>query len=409
VNGWEGGVDTPRDRDGVPQGRSRRPDGGAGGRRQDDPASQWLVDLLQVEASHHRPDRERILALMAERERAESATSASSATVSHPGRLRRRGRSLQDARRPGGQGWRDDGRRTDGAERQASPSRRRVGWPLVVASSAVLTMATVAGASVLVPSAGPGTGPAATATATGSHTLGPAATITQPPAPRGSAVSTAPATSSPSTTTGNGPTSTPGGPGRPERALEGAVTIGVMPTGDGTQLSLPRSVQDLDWIAVGSRADGELVRAEHASRKLGTVTVSGHGSLVAPGPYRISWNGGVPEPSQTLDTTWQSITAVDGRLRVTVPLQGDQFTVKLFMGTVSTTGQVSVSAPGSTDTVTALVQPCERAVCSDVVSVVVDSSRLPGGGKSGDLVIELGMPGDGGSLGLAAVILGPLP
>lgn len=410
MNGWEGGVGTPRDREGVPPGGEQRCDGGVTeGCGKDGPALERLGDLLRAEALRYRPDRERILALMAERERAESATPA---TLSILEERRRRDRSLQDTRRRGRRLRGDGGTRADGAGRQSSPSGRRIGWPLVAASVAVFTMATVAGASVLVPDAGPSAGPtvSTTVTATGRHTLGPASTATQTPASPDSAQPTASATPSPSArATGSGPTSSSGGSGQPARRLQGAVTIKVVPTGDGTQLDLLRGAQDLDWIVVGSRQDGALVRAQERGRTLGTVTVSGDGSSVGPGPYLISWGGGSPEPSRTMDTTWQTVPATTGRLRIAVPLQGDRFTVELFAGDVKTTGLVSVSAPGSTDTVTSLLQPCGRDVCAHHVSVAVDSSRLPGGGRSGDLVIDLGgaWPEGGGGLGLAAVVLHP--
>ena len=181
--------------------------------------------------------------------------------------------------------------------------------------------------------------------------------------------------------------------------------------GDGTRLDLPRGAQDLDWIVVGSRQDGALIRAKESGSPLGTVTVSGDGPSVGPGPYLISWGGGSPEPSRTTDSTWQAVPAATGRLRITVPTRGGRFTVELFAGTMKTTGLVSVSMPGSTATVTSLLQPCERDACAHHVSVAVDSSRLPGGGRSGDLVIDLGSAvtggGGGGGLGLAAVVLQP--
>jgi hypothetical protein len=409
VNGGEDGVGTPRDREGVPPGRLQRPDGSVtAGPGHSDPALERLGGLLRAEASRHRPDRERILALMAERERAESATPSTLSVLDE----RRRGRTPEDARRRGRRLRGDGGTRPDGVGRQPSPSGRRVGWPLVAASFAVLTMATVAGASVLVPDADPVAGPTVSTTvaATGHHTLGPAATATQPPATLGSAQPTTSATPSPpARTTVSGPTPSPRGSGQPAQGLQDAVTIGVSPTGDGTQLDLPRGAQDLDWIVVGSRQDGALVRAKEAGRPLGTVTVSGEGPSVGPGPYLISWGGGNPEQSRTMDTTWQAVPAATGRLRITVPMQGDRFTVELFAGTVKTTGLVSVSTSGSADTVTSPLQPCGRDACAHHVSVVVDSSRLPGGGRSGDLVIDLGAawPGGGGGLGLAAVVLHP--
>ncbi len=189
-------------------------------------------------------------------------------------------------------------------------------------------------------------------------------------------------------------------------ALSAAVSINVSPALWMAGLTLPRS-GDRDWIAVGSRRDGQLVRARTAARALGTVAVSGYGPSIVDGPYQVSWSGGTPEQQRSGDITWQSITAVDGGLRITVPLHGDRFTVDLYAGTVKTTGLVRVQAPNNPDTVSALLAPCSVDVCADVVSVSVDSSRLPGGGTRGDLIIDLGPahPGVGLGLGLAAVVL----
>jgi hypothetical protein len=180
--------------------------------------------------------------------------------------------------------------------------------------------------------------------------------------------------------------------------------VRISPTGDGTRLSLPRN-GDRDWIVVGGRRDGRLTRAKRPARPLGTVTVSSIGPSVAPGPYNISWLDGVPEQDATVGT-WQSITA-DGRMRITVPLRGDRFTVDLFAGTMKTTGLVTVSLAGSSDAVTTTVPSRSADTCADVISVTVDSSRLPGGGASGEMVIDLGpaRPGNGQGLGLAAVVL----
>jgi hypothetical protein len=68
---------------------------------------------------------------------------------------------------------------------------------------------------------------------------------------------------------------------------------------------------------------------------------------------------------------------------------------------------VRLSGSGPVTPATAIVPPCRTDVCADVVSVSVDASRLPGGGTSGELVIELGAERSQGGpgLGLAAVAL----
>lgn len=275
---------------------------------------------------------------------------------------------------------------------------------MVAASVAVLTMATVAGARALAPDASPDTTMTVSPVVPGNSTLGPAITIEGSPTSDGSGTRTEPARSSSGTALADGsPTSTTTTT-KPGSSLSRAVAVRISPAGDGTRLSLPRN-GDRDWIVVGGQQDGRLTRAKRPDRPLGTVTVSGAGPSATPGPYDISWLDGVPVQNATVGT-WQSITA-DGRMRITVPLRGDRFTVDLFAGTVKTTGLATVSLAGSSGAVTTTVPPCSVVTCADVISVTVDSSRLPGGGASGQLIIDLGpaRPGNGGGLGLAAVVL----
>jgi hypothetical protein len=396
VNAWEDGVGSPGDREGLPPRRRHRLDGVPGGDPQQPEhpeAAEWLGDLLRVEAAQHEPDRDRILALMTEREQAEYDVPASVSSLG----VRRRDQVSREGR--------GRGRPASGGGRMA--------WPLVAAGVAVLTMATVAGARVLAPGEDTKTTTTPEVTPTSSTSLGPPVSIDPrtSQAGGGTTASSTGTSPSPSSSSGTSPSTTwtsqaqgsqppPGLPG-------GAVSIRVMPTGEGTRLALPRSSSDRDWIAVGSRGDGKLVRAKNPSRPLGTVTVSGYGPSIVQGPYQVSWSGGLPEQERTVDTTWQSITAVDGRIRMTVPPRGDRFTIDLFAGTVKTTGLVRVSFGGSADAVETQLKQCGRDICPAVVSITVDSARLPGGGMSGDLVIDLGpaRPGDGLGLGLAAVVL----
>jgi hypothetical protein len=136
---WDDGVGAPRDRD------SR--DVAAGG---------WVGDLLRAEAARHQPDRDRILAAIVERKRADGEVPGTVSTLD--GRRRpqvsRRACDLDDARDVRG-----------GA---------RFAWPMVAASVAVLTMATVAGARALAPDASPDTTTTVSPVLPGTSTLGPA-------------------------------------------------------------------------------------------------------------------------------------------------------------------------------------------------------------------------------------------
>lgn len=332
---------------------------------------QWLTDLLHGEANRHEPDRASILRMIEEREAAERSAAP---------------------RRPAGR-----------SERPAPVAgRRRIAWPVAAAAVTALTMATVAGARTLVPA--PDQTGTATATTTGDHILGPPLSIdTSAPDTPDAAETTAPATGPSSANVAAPNATSPGHPGTP---VADAVSIRVAPTPDGTRLTLPRG-DDRDWILVGSRADGRTIRAKKPTRPLGSVTVSGYGPSIVDGPYRISFTGGAPEQSRDDDHTWQSITAVDGRLRITVPLQGDRFTVDVYAGTIRAAGQVGVQVLGSgAEPVRAQLAPCQRDVCPTIVSVTVDGAALPGGG-SGELAIDLGpaVPGSGLGIGLAAVVL----
>lgn len=414
MNGWEDGAGSPGGDERPPL--QPHPSGGipmdwssgrrAADHREDDDAPEWVGALLRMEAARHEPDRDRILSLMAARDRDEYDAPATVSSLDARRRERARQESRLRGRRVGRLGLRRRG--ADGA----ASGGGRVAWPLVAASFAVLTMATVAGARAFAPAEGG----AGTVTATADATPTPTSSVLAPPVtidgtPTGAAPSTpAPSTTAPSSRdtspSTSGPAPDPGGRA-PAATLREVTWIGITPTGDGTQLSLPRSAGERDWIAVGSRQDGRLVRKKDPRVALGDVTVSGYGPSIVQGPYRISWTGGTPEQDRPLDTMWQSITAVDGRLRITAPLHGDRMTIDLFAGTVKTTGLVRVFVAGSSDVVSQTIEPCAVDICPTVVTVHVDASRLPGGGTSGDLVIDLGpaRPGVGLGLGLAAVVL----
>jgi hypothetical protein len=341
-----------------------------------------LGRLLRDEAAQHEPDIDRILTRMSavQRDEADKRTDPRPRT----GPLPRAGRA---------------GAATDTARGRA---RGRLAWPVAAAGVTVLTVATVAAAHVLTAPAD-GVATVSPAVPTSSSSLSTAVSIAKP-TPSGSP------SAAPSKPTGSAPDTATAGQTQAQvtsapSPLSNAVSITVAPKPFGASLTLPGGARD--WIAVGSRKDGVLVRAKDSARALGTVTVSGYGPSVVDGPYQVSWSGGVPEQDRAGDITWQSITAVDGRLRITVPLKGDRFTVDLYAGTVKTTGRVQVEAPGGAGAVSATVPPCSVDVCADVVSVTVDSAKLLGGGASGDLVIDLGpaRPGVGLGLGLAAVVL----
>lgn len=333
--------------------------------------SAWIGDLLREEALRHEPDVERITARMAEQEAGDRHEIDA---MDRPGSAR----TIRSTALP--------------VDLPHSSGRRRIARPLAVAFGAVLAVATVAATGTLISvwdSEAKTTPISVGGMSNNPNSTDPAQTGEPTAAPDSSS------TNSPETTSRTRPA-----------ALADAVSITVTPTDWMTKIDLPGD-DNRDWIAVGSRSDGKLIRAKRPTRSLGTVVVSGYGPSIVDGPYQVSWTGGAPEQDRSGSLTWQSVTAVDGRIRITVPLHGDRFTVELYTGTVSTTGLVRVQAPNSSDTVSATLEPCQVEICADIVSVTVDSSQLPGGGTSGDLVIDLGpaKPGTGLGLGLAAVVL----
>jgi hypothetical protein len=341
-------------------------------RRED--SSEWIGDLLREEALRHEPDLGRITARIAE----QGAGGRRDDTAEHPGTVRTtRSTKL-------------------GVARLRGNVHRPFARPLAAAFGTVLVVATVTATGTLASLWD--SEARATPILVGDASNSPNTIDDIDPAHTGASTATSGTNASED---GKETTSAAGTP-----ALADAVSIAVAPSAWMTRIDLPGD-DDRDWIVVGSRNDGKLIRAKRPTRSLGTVDVSGYGPSIVDGPYQVSWTGGSPEQERSESLTWQSITTVDGRLRITVPLQGDRFTVELYTGTVKTTGRVRVQAPNSSGTVASTLKPCKREVCADVVSVTVDSSKLSGGGTSGDLIIDLeaAKPGTGLGLGLAAVVL----
>lgn len=341
------------------------------------PPEEWLGDLLRREAERYEPDRARILARMAEGERALAEIKER--------RGRRRG-WLRRAFVP---------QRT--GVRQSGGLCGQFAWPVVAAGLAVVTVAGVAGARVV---AGDSPVPAPPAvTAPGARSLGPALTL-----PSETARATATAVPTPTVTPSTSPSARPSTSAA--ATLWPSVWVGVQPVPNGTQASFPRP-GDRDWMLIGSRSDGRVVRMKNASRPITGVTASGNGPGIVDGPFRINFTGGIPESAREGNVTWQAVTAVNGRVQVVVPLRPERFTLDLFTGTVKTSALVKVRLEGgSTQQLTqSTLQPCTTDVCPDVASVNVDASYLPADMPATNLVVEIvpEHPGSGLGFGLAAV------
>lgn len=205
------------------------------------------------------------------------------------------------------------------------------------------------------------------------------------------------ATSGPGRTTGPTRTGTASSTPRPSTPrttavsrvrLDAKVRVSTTVVPDRTRVTLPGS-GDRDWIAVGARRDGKFVRAKHAGPTLGTVTVSDPGASVLPGPFDVSWTGGLPEQDRQLSTTWQSVTSA-GRMTLTVPAGSDWRSLVLSAGTVRATGVVTVRLAGhpSADQVRAELPRCGQDVCAHMVRIDL-ADALPRSWAGDDLVVEL--------------------
>lgn len=362
-------------------------------------AATWLAAALRDEGERHEPDRARISAAIAAGMHGRAAVDPVDAEVTHLTPPAEAGATHQVA--------------PAGRARARATSRAplgRAGRPLLAAAAAALLVAGVAGARL----AGGHGELAGTVTPAGASGVQAAPTPSRA-TPTGTSATPAarPTASDPTTQAGSRTapkgTSTPRVvPPVPTATLAEAVTIDVRAAAPGTSLHLPRP-GDRDWIVVGGRNDGVTVRAKRPARRLGSVEVRGGGAVVD-GPYRLGWQDGSPEQERDGAGTWLQ-AASGGLIRTGVPLEGDSFTVELYLGTVRAAGTVTVGVPAvpGAGRIVATLPGCSADVCPDVVTVTVDGARLPAGATTGELLIEVaaGRPG-AGSLsgpGLAAVVL----
>lgn len=211
--------------------------------------------------------------------------------------------------------------------------------------------------------------PTGTSEAT-STTRGPA---TSEPAPD-SSTRTTPRPQPPATTRPDGP---PAGPYR----------IGVSAAPGDLVLATPAVS---DWVAVGVRADGRLVRAKRPT--LGTLLEVGvpDGPL-ATAPVRTSWSDGVPEQDRTVDT-WLELPATSG-FTVRVGPSARPLTVRLLLGLRGTTAGVTVlSADGRPGSARGVVSGT-GAFTVDVVVPAADAAtsiEVTGRGGLGSAALHVG-------------------
>lgn len=343
------------------------------GHRQPDPDQ--VRELLRREADAHRPDVEGILA------RVEQA--------------RTRG--------PG----------VPGAFRAVPGGGRPGGWdvPLACAAVAALLVVGVATAQRLPTRdpAGPpaGAGPTVGGTAVADPVPATAPTASRTPSRTSSRPGPAPSgdrsgTAAPSSTRRHLPSVvTPPTTRAPDVAEP---VLHLTSVGRGTEVTLPRA-GDRDWMIVGARRDGKVIRAKSGTGEIVGVSPEGADATVVPGPLRVAWSGGAPEQDRSGVTTWWSVPSGTARQQIVVRLR-EPATIDLFVG-VGGPGEgprgtlvAAVSAPGrgpalDGPSATLAVPSSDGAA---VVSVRVDDV-VPGS----TVTLTLSGARDGGELAVSAV------
>lgn len=177
------------------------------------------------------------------------------------------------------------------------------------------------------------------------------------------------------------------GPTRPVRPAAGPYDVDVSVVSGRLTLATPALD---DWVAVGVRSDGQLVRAKRpVGGTLVEVTVP-QGPL-ATAPLVTSWTDGLPEQDRTTDT-WLELPATSGA-SVRVGPSARPLTVRLHVGLRGTAAVVTVSSPdGRPGSTTA------RVVGSGALAVDV---TVP----AADAATVIDVRGTGG-LGSAALFVG---
>jgi hypothetical protein len=101
----------------------------------------------------------------------------------------------------------------------------------------------------------------------------------------------------------------------------------------------------LDWLALGTRPDLQQVRARPGSTA-GSITVEQPPSASSePGPFRLSWTGGLPEPARAEASTWLRFQGPQ-QVSVTLAPSDHSRTVVLYAGTKDVHAALSISGPG---------------------------------------------------------------
>lgn len=121
------------------------------------------------------------------------------------------------------------------------------------------------------------------------------------------------------------------------------------PAGDSTEDVVLGRTPMLDWLAVGSRADLQQVRATAAGGSPVITLDQPLGATSVAGPYRVSWSGGTPEQQHENATRWLATEAGQG-LNVRLASSRQARTIVLYTGAGDAETTLRVEARGITAT-----------------------------------------------------------
>ena len=207
--------------------------------------------------------------------------------------------------------------------------------------------------------------PAASGQAASSQAASPSTGVDPARTPSQAAPRSQGAPQNPAATSSPAPQATSGTPARSPGSVIGTTASSgpqvdvVLPT-SSKALSVNLSAPGLlDWLAVGTRSDGVVVRAKRAAAAPVLTLKPVPGATVTSGPFRVSWTGGLPEQDRTGATTWSAAPAGTGwTIDVTPSAQPLQVvlylgyadagtTLTVLGGASATTNPIPVGSPGS--------------------------------------------------------------
>jgi hypothetical protein len=206
-------------------------------------------------------------------------------------------------------------------------------------------------------------------------------------------------TSHPAKTTAEAPRSTSGTSPTTPDAPRPDVELKVASARSAQVVSLPDGA--VDWIAAGSADAAQTVRSKDGGQQISGPHETGNPtSTTASGPFVLSWNGGLSEPSHTGSRTWRTVTGPVGGpetgLIIRAPAAKRVSTLVLYVGAEGADGQLRTQLGGQGKVTRT------RLRAGDGGYVVTIRFHTPLSGA--ELTVEL-IGGSGGSISFAAAAL----